>query len=87
MHNGWSTPHDYYLRGKRCGNCEATFVTAEVVVDGSTLWRLDDRGRQYRREYYRRTKGKSKGAIRQPGKYRGSDELFVTTKVIPWKKP
>lgn len=78
--NGWSEPHDNYLRYKSCANCGEKFTTVEVTVppDDTTFYRLDYVNRAYRREMWRRIHGKT-------GKwqaiYRKPDQLFVTLKV------
>lgn len=81
MDNGWSEPDDYYLRRKRCNECDETFVTAEVVVPPgqSTFYRLDYRGRHNRRTYYRQRKSKTKRQL--PSLTRASDQLHVSIRV------
>ena len=81
---GWSTPDDLPLRHRKCVGCELSFVTVETIVplDETSFYRLDYRGRIYRREYYRRHKAKSN--VRFAGQ--PSDELTVTVKVKPTRQ-
>jgi hypothetical protein len=81
MQRGWSDPDDHFLRKRICQNCRVGFVTAEVVVptEQTTFYRLDYRGREWRRENYRRRYAKTD--LRLP--IQNSDQLHVTIKVIP----
>ena len=81
---GWSEPNDDYLRYRQCENCGNRFATVEVVVPDTTFYRLDYRGRLYRRLNWRRNTGK--GLMTIPAKYHESDRLYVSVKVVPWRK-
>lgn len=81
LQRGWSEPNDDFLRYRGCGNCGIKFVTAEVVVptDLTTFYRLDYRGREWRRENWRAKH--AKGDRRLP--VQRSDQLHVTIRVVP----
>lgn len=79
--NGWSEPHDNYLRYKRCDGCAERFATIEVVIppNRTSFFRLDYHGRELRRERWRRKYAKT--IQRQvPQK---SDQVFVSVRVVP----
>lgn len=81
LENGWSEPNDNYLRRKRCNECDETFITAEVVVpsERTTFYRLDYRGRHYRRQRYREIYAKTTRQL--PQNTRASDQLHVSIRV------
>jgi hypothetical protein len=81
LQRGWSEPNDNFLRRRECKNCGVRFVTAEVVVptDETTFYRLDYRGREWRRENWRSKYAKS--GRRLP--VQRSDQLQITVKVKP----
>lgn len=81
---GWSEPDDDFLRYRACENCGERFATVEVVIPTSSFYRLDYRGRIYRRLYWRRRLGK--GITTIPAKYHESDLLKVIVSVTPWRK-
>lgn len=78
---GWSEPDDNFLRHRSCDNCGIRFVTAEVVVptEETTFYRLDYRGREWRRENWRAKH--SKTSRRLPIQH--SDQLFIKVRVQP----
>ena len=78
---GWSTPDDLPLRHRKCVGCDLSFVTVETIVptEHTSFYRLDYRGRMYRREYYRKNKAKTN--VRFAGQ--PSDELTVSVRVTP----
>ena len=81
VERGWSEPDDHFLRRRRCNECAGTFVTAEVLVptDETSFYRLDYRGREWRRENYRRQHAKTAKRLRP----RPADKLFVNVRVKP----
>lgn len=81
---GWSEPDDHFLRYRKCGNCDTKFVTAEVVVplENTTFYRLDYRGREWRREHYRAKYARTN--LRLP--VAGTDQLHITVDVVPHKR-
>ena len=81
MQRGWSEPEDHFLRYRYCQNCGVRFVTAEVIVptEETTFYRLDYRGREWRRENWRAKHAKT--GQRLPVQH--SDQLHVKVRVIP----
>lgn len=81
MENGWSEPDDYYLRRKRCNECQGGFVTFEAIVPvgETTFYRLDYRGRHNRRAYYRTRRSRTKRTL--PSLTKASDQLLVSVHV------
>ena len=81
MNRGWSEPDDNFLRHRYCEECDCRFVTVEVVVptEDTTFYRLDYRGREWRRENYRAKYSKTKHRL----PIQHSDLLTVKIKVTP----
>lgn len=81
IQRGWSEPDDNFLRRRACKNCGVRFVTAEVVVptEDTTFYRLDYRGREWRRENYRAKYSKTKRRL----PVQRSDQLHIKVRVVP----
>ena len=81
LQRGWAEPNDDYIRRRECAECGVRFVTVEVVVptDETTFYRLDYRGREWRRENYRVKYSKTRRRL--PVQH--SDFLLVSVKVKP----
>jgi hypothetical protein len=81
VERGWSEPEDHFIRRRKCQECDVRFVTAEVVVptEDTTFYRLDYRGREWRRENYRVKYSKTKQRL----PIQHSDQLFIKVRVAP----
>lgn len=81
LERGWSEPDDYFLRRRRCRECSTQFVTVEATIPAgvTTFYRLDYRGREWRREHYRAKYAKTDRRL--PVAH--SDYLKLSIRVIP----
>lgn len=81
LQRGWSEPDDNFIRRRACQQCGVRFVTAEVVVptEETTFYRLDYRGREWRRENYRAKYSKTNQRL----PIQHSDQLIIKVRVVP----
>lgn len=81
--SGWS-PDEQFIRYRTCYGCGGSFVTAELVIEGTSFYRLDEAGRLRRRERYRRKYGK--GGRPMPENQWPSDRIKIQYEVVKGKR-
>ena len=74
-------PESYRIRYRRCIDCDETYTTAEVVVPGTTFYRLEPHHREKRRLAERDRYGY---IGEHPKKRVESDRVQITVKVKRW---